>query len=606
MEYPEINRNEPILLLKNISYRQNNKGILNNIDFDLFPGEIHALVGEHRAGKTALVKLISGELHKTGGEIFLRGRPIDNLNPTTALRQKIGIINQEPQIIPNLTAVENITAGTIPTAIINHSYRMSVVHTCRDILNGLGITIDLSLPIELLSTSEQQMVEIARLIYLDSDILVLDDIGSRFTPKEMRTVLKLLRNIKKQGKSVIFIDSDIDNVLSIADRVTILHHGFSGETEKVKNLDRLKLLKLTYNFALNIDQDASKDNTLIMLEQYNENVIANLPAGVIVLDPENCLAAINKTAGKILDLDIADWFGKPAAILFQELEINESEGILNAIQNHEIQSWDRVLLRVKQSLKLKTIPYRDRNNVFRGTFVLFEDLTQDITIKEYLIRAEKISSVAELAAGVSHEINNPLGIMSNYLQLLKYKNLDEDTAEKLEKMETQLGRIKEITGSLLSFSRFKNFPDRDVNLSDLLNEVVILLNHKIATKSIKLDLAMPAECIIKGSENRLRQVFVNIISNAIEAVPENGRIQVFVEYSELYAEVNIKDNGYGIPPDIQENIFDPFFSTKLTRGNAGLGLSICQHIIEAHKGLITFESRPGDYTVFKIRLPIKQ
>ena len=603
MESPENSHRRPILQLRNISLSQDGQAILNHINFDLYPGEIHALVGEHRAGKTPLIKLIAGELKKTDGTILIRGRRVDNMTPTLALRNKIGVISQEQQSIDNLTALENVIAGTIPRAWISHKYRVKSIHRCREILKELETDINLAIPVSELSTAERQMVELARLVYLDSDILILDDIGGRFTRREMRTVLRFLTKARDQGKSVIFIDSDIDNVLSIADRVTVLHHGFSGGTENVKDLDRLKLLKLTYNFALNIDEDMRDDSHLVLLQQYNENVIADLPAGVMVFDIRNRLGTLNRTAGRILGMDLKTPLGRPAEDIIGEMDLHEAEDIIDAVYKREIRSWDRVNLGADQSIKIKTIPYGDKNQIFQGTMVLVEDVTMDMTIKEYLVRAEKISSVAELAAGVSHEINNPLGIISNYLQVLKYKNLDGDVREKLEKMELQLDRIKETTGSLLSFSGFKDIPDREFDLIALLNEVVVLLNHKIAGKSVKVTKKLPEKRMIKGSENRLRQVFVNLVSNAIEAVPERGRIDISLQLNTPYVEVRIQDNGYGIPPEIQEEIFNPFFSTKMTRENAGLGLSICQHIVEAHKGLLTFESQPGDYTFFTVCLP---
>lgn len=112
---------------------------------------------------------------------------------------------------------------------------------------------------------------------------------------------------------------------------------------------------------------------------------------------------------------------------------------------------------------------------------------------------------------------------------------------------------------------------------------------------------------IVGDENRLKQLFLNLLLNSIDAVLDGGTVRVRVAASreDRFAEVTVSDNGYGIPAEIQGKIFDPFFSTKVNKKNVGLGLSICQHIAEAHEGIITFTSVPGELTEFKVKLPLR-
>jgi two-component system sensor histidine kinase AtoS len=601
----------PALELKNIHFSIGNYQILQNVSLTLNSGEIHAVVGEHNAGKTSLVRVMGGEVPPDRGQILIRGVPHNRLSIQGALKERVGIVHQDPQVIPNLSALENIVSGTIPPGVLRHKYILNNIARCRSIFEEyLGSCPDLGIPLSHLSPKEQQMVELARVIYRDSSLIIVDDVGRRFNPQEMSVILQFLKEARERGKAVLFVDTDIDNVLAVADRVTTLHNGFVGETEETRHLDRVKLLKLTYNFALNIEPDRDPRSPLVVSKHYNEQVIANLPSGVIILDGENRVSLANRAAEQILDRTAASLGNLALEDLFSPLSDEVRSELVEAVSLRQGRSWDVLVLASDLTVRIRTMPYVDDGGDFKGTIILIENNTMDSSVKDYLARAEKISTIAELAAGVSHEINNPLAIINNYLQILKMKTLDDDTADKLARIEGQLKRITDITGSLLSFSRFKEAPLSPIDLVPLLNEVTVLLSYKTSRKELRLNMKnIKGECWVRGDESRLRQVFVNLLNNSIEAVPVRGRIDMMIEKEEgsgdlSYMVVSLRDNGCGIPHEIQAKIFDPFFSTKITRENAGLGLSICQHIIESHKGLLTFDSRPGESTVFRVYLPV--
>ena len=255
-------------------------------------------------------------------------------------------------------------------------------------------------------------------------------------------------------------------------------------------------------------------------------------------------------------------------------------------------------------LRFKSIPLYDPDRTYYGTNIFIEDVSFDYDTKEYLLRAERIASTGDLAAGVAHEINNPLGIIQNYVEILSLSTEDEESREQLSQIKKELTRIVEIVGSLLSFSRVQTNPQRTFSIHTLLDEVILLLGHKLRDKDVKLVRKYTeASVFIKGYENKLKQLFMNLIMNAFEAVLTGGIIRVETESFKEHIEISISDNGYGIPDKVNSDIFKPFFSTKMTKTNTGLGLSICQHIAETHKGIITFESHPGNWTTFSVKLP---
>ena len=181
---------------------------------------------------------------------------------------------------------------------------------------------------------------------------------------------------------------------------------------------------------------------------------------------------------------------------------------------------------------------------------------------------------------------------------------DPDTA-RLGKIERELNRIGEIIGSLLSFSKVRKVPMEPLRVDRIVGEVALLVEHKMREKSINLRL--PARCeeiLVYGDENSLKQVFVNLLINSIEAVLDHGTIEITVRRIEPddCVEVAIVDDGCGIPHELMDRIFDPFFSTKAGKKNTGLGLSICQHIVESHEGVILCEC--NGKTVMSVRLPI--
>jgi len=594
-----------ILKLSNIHHKYNNITALNGVDFDLYKGEIHALTGDHRSGKSTLAKILTGYERKQSGEIYLNGKTMQSFTPRTAIANRIGMVYQEQKIIPSMNAVENIYIGRMPHFYISKKDRQSMQQECSKLFKTFSIDIDADLPVEILSDGERQVIEIARVLSLGTEIIIVDEISRRFTPIELDMAFKILRTCKEQGKSVIYITSNIDEIFNIADRVTVLKEGVRRGTEAVNSIDRSRLINMAYSFALNLEEEKQENDKLHFLNRYDESIIKDLPVGMILLDRENNILLTNPAADKTLGINGE----KFSALhnLIDKLEEKIRTDLVEKINNHELFVWNKISLNNNKIVKLKTYPiYNERDN-FIGTDLFIEDISVDYVTKEYLLRAEKVASTAELAAGVAHEINNPLGIMQNYIELLKLKERDEEDSSTIIQIEKELNRIVEIVGSLLSFSKVKTQEKRKINITLLLDELIMLLGYKIYPKRLTITKNyIDRDIFISGQENKLKQLFMNLIINAIEAVLDMGTIKISVKKNraEDSLTISISDDGYGIPDDIHKDIFTPFYSTKMTKTNTGLGLSICQHIAESHEGIITFTSTPGKGTVFSIQLPL--
>ncbi len=596
----------PILLMKNIHVNYGKINALKGVDFDLLPGEIHGLVGEHRAGKSTLVRVLSGAVEKQHGEIILFGEKIDNLNPGSSIKHKIGILYQNLNIIPSINAIENIFAGKMPIFWKGFKKYGIMVKRAKEIFSKLKVNIDLEVPLGQLSTGQQCMVELARVLSFDPDILIFDEISSKLTPLEMEIIYSIIFDFKKQNKSIIYISHNMDEIFEFADRVTIMKDGLRRGTEEIKDLDKIKLINMTYSFVLSREELQLDNKELYALKKHNENIIKNLPVGVAILDIFKKVYLVNYAFMKILNLHEKEIINQYLEKILDKEFIDEKKEIFSKIDNKEEYTWNEIKLDNNKIVKINIFPFKDEDYKNIGTILLIEDITKDYFFKDYLLRTEKITSVAELAAGIAHEINNPLGVVLNYIKLIEKQNLVMDQGKnKLEEIEVELIKIKEIVESLLSFSKMKNLPMKPINLVTVINDVILLLNHKFKEKNINLKWSNKFSSIeIEGSENRLRQVFINLIINSIEAVLNEGNIEITtnIDHKKHYVEVLVIDDGYGIPKEIMNKIFNPFFSTKPGKNNTGLGLSICQYIIEMHQGIINCYCK--DKTVFSVRLPM--
>ncbi|MCK5251245.1 MAG: GHKL domain-containing protein, partial [Spirochaetaceae bacterium] len=427
--------------------------------------------------------------------------------------------------------------------------------------------------------------------------------------EELVHLFRILEDFRKAGKSIIYITQNFDEIFELADRVTVLQDGYRKSTETVAELDRMRLYRLAFDAVLETPGTQSRgvpeeERQLLALRRYSHSLIEDLPVGVMIFDREGMVYQANHSAAGILETEPSFLIGRTLGdfSLSEDRLINDE--IRTTLSNRGKGAWEGVSIGRAKFVKARILPLHDEDFSYLGALLTLEDASLSASVKEYLTEAEKHQYTAELAAGVAHEVNNPLGIINNYLELLKLKERDDDDLIKLDKIQKEIRRITEIVGSLLSFSRLPRKNEAVVSLVELLDEVLLLLGHRFAEKRIKLEKRFQTDpALTKGDENRLKQVFINLLMNSLEAVLDEGRIAVDISKAGEFLRVRVSDNGHGIPLDLEESVFQPFFTTKLTKTNTGLGLSICDHIIKAHGGTLSYESTPGEWTSFDVLLP---
>lgn len=357
------------------------------------------------------------------------------------------------------------------------------------------------------------------------------------------------------------------------------------------------------------------------LPEFYANVIDSVGDGVIVLDMSGKVMLINPVAEVITGFSRRISIGQPFSQLFKGeqslLEIvNKSAASGMSISDHENIVLSRNGKLVPIGVTASPLLLTDGSNA--GTIVLLRDLTNIRELEEAVRKADRLSALGILAAGLAHEIKNPLGGIRGAAQLLEMELAEDDELRECTQVVLkEVQRVNRIVEELLDLSSPRKLNLVGVNLHKILAHIVFLQQQATEGKSITfqryLDPSIPA---ILGDEGRLTQLFLNLIKNAVEAVGDSGLIEissrVVSEYSmtqrgerrSRMVAIEISDNGSGIPQAELENLFTPFYTTK--EKGTGLGLAICQKIVAEHRGMIRVDSVEGKGTMFTIMLPLAQ
>ena len=253
---------------------------------------------------------------------------------------------------------------------------------------------------------------------------------------------------------------------------------------------------------------------------------------------------------------------------------------------------------------------RDDKNTVRGIILIFQDITRFVEMEETVRRQKQLAAVGSLAAGIAHEIRNPLASLSGSIQVLQSGlDLEDDDKHLMDIVVRETDRLNMIITEFLEYARPHTSQKEHIQLTSMLEETMMLLkNSKNFKDDVKIKIDMDSQVILKGDAQRLRQVFWNLLINACQAMPRGGEITIstgpcsHADADVRWCEIIIADTGHGIALEHQDKIFEPFFTTR--SGGTGLGLAIVYRIIEDHRGSITVETEEGKGTKFRIRIPL--
>ena len=349
------------------------------------------------------------------------------------------------------------------------------------------------------------------------------------------------------------------------------------------------------------------------LKDFNENIVESINVGVMALDMEDRIESWNAQMEvmyamprwQTLTQSVRGIF--PAEFAEEFYRVRQNPGI-NNLYKFRLQT----PAGETRTVNVAIAPLVTRKFQVIGRLVIMDDITERVELEGQLSQADKLSSIGLLAAGVAHEVNTPLAVISSYTQMLaKQLQGDPQKSGLLDKITRQTFRASEIVNNLLNFSRTSGTEFGDVDVNKVIIDTLALLEHqfKIAKVQVHSDLTAGISAI-QGNPGRLQQVFLNLFLNAKDAMPGGGRIEVATSNGDMVS-VRVSDTGSGIAPEHIQRIYDPFFTTKTApkegqnRGT-GLGLSVTYGIIQEHAGKIRVESNPGAGTTFALDFPLSR
>jgi two-component system, NtrC family, sensor kinase len=377
----------------------------------------------------------------------------------------------------------------------------------------------------------------------------------------------------------------------------------------------LAALALSADFAIEV---AAQSREIDEQRRFTGLIIDSLPVGLYVVDRDYRIQIWNRqreTGAPGLRRD--EVVGRQVFEVLTRQPAKELRAEFDRVfQTGEVQQaeLDVILGGEARSFRLTKIPMRLGGDAISHVITIGEDVTDSRRIQGQIMQSEKLAAIGQLAAGVMHEINNPLATISACVAAISGRLDDAAGTERpaveeyLELIDKEVDRCTRIVDGLLDFSRPKGKTKGRVMLNALVDETLFLMKHhkrfKRLTVARELDSALPATM---GNAEQLTQVLMALMLNAVDAMDDRGKLTVRTAKSLSRADevvLEIEDNGIGIPSSEQSKIFEPFYTTKPPGRGTGLGLSICYGIVEDHRGRIEVDSQPGRGTTFRVFLPV--
>jgi PAS domain S-box-containing protein len=369
-----------------------------------------------------------------------------------------------------------------------------------------------------------------------------------------------------------------------------------------------------------------KNDELFHSEQQLRTTLASIGDGVITCDAEGRVRLMNKVASDLTGWTIEEALGRPLESVFQVL--NASTGVPVEDPAAKVRERSAIGAVANESILVRKncteldisdtgAPIRDQNGAITGIVLVFRDITMEKRTRQALVSSEKLAVAGRLAASIAHEIHNPLDSVSNMLYLMASGISQEETAQFVAMAQQEIARVTQISRSMLSLYRESTAPV-PVNLKEILDGTLVLLDHLIHERRCSIATSFSGDLTVPGFPSELRQVFTNLVVNAIEAAGDEGKIVIEAthlppgtngngERREDGVLVEVVDSGPGIAETATSNLFQPFFSTKGEQGT-GLGLWVSRGIIRKHGGSINLLSRPDTHgaiaRVFLATVPV--
>ncbi|MBU0559701.1 MAG: PAS domain S-box protein [Bacteroidetes bacterium] len=356
------------------------------------------------------------------------------------------------------------------------------------------------------------------------------------------------------------------------------------------------------------DRLASK---LDMNQRYLKNILHTSEYAIAVIDKEEKFTSWNKGAEELFGFKEHEVLGKSSSLLlpngkkyYEELDYIKKEiqrtNDLKILDTERKTKSGRI---IPVELSVARLP--SRNDEYMGRTVILKDQSQVKHLQQQIDQSEKLAVIGQLAAGIAHEIGNPLASISSLVQLIQRKNNDQVLDDQLVAIKENIDRISGIVRELVDFSRPPSYERAVIQVTDIIKTAVGIVKYDKRVKKVNFETEFDSDLpLIKIVPDQLLQVFVNILINALDAIEGEGTINVKSHHTDDAILIDITDNGHGIEKEIINKIFDPFFTTKDVGKGTGLGLSVSYGIVKNFHGDVFVKSRKNQGSTFTVKLPV--
>ena len=594
------------MTLQDVSIRYGSIRALDHINLKISGGEIHAIVGEHGAGKSTLAKIVANLIVPDSGSILYENSLYGKLNYKETIRSGVRMVFQKIQLNQSLTVAENLFIANKDSfqsrgGLFNPK---KVERKAEDFLRENNFPLKPHDLVANLELSDRALLSIVKNLFDPPKILILDEALEKLSAEGLERIIQALKELSSRGSAILFITHRIDDLYMIADRVSVVRKGEILISDKIGELDKISLIKMAYTQFSNLERHSSQAEEFNKLMKYNEVVLSDLPISLLITNYDNKLRMMNQSARRLFSIDCSRDVGR---IKLEDL-FRSNERIMNfveeAILSGESSSRYNVPLILEgrhYMVNIVIYPIFDSLEWIGNMFIL-EDITEREQLRDQLVLSDKLASLGLLAAGVGHEINNPLGVLSNYLEAFKQNKIAQDEkVSVLEYLFEQINYISQVVGNLISFSENQKQDTVSLNLNAAIRNIVELIRFNGSKNriSIHFDPAGEESVFTQINPGEFKQVILNLFRNAFEVLQDGGNIKIHLSREEVEGESRIRldfqDDGPGIPFDDPSDVFLPFKSSKQTGQNFGLGLSLCYNILKRYGGEISVisENKPG-------------
>lgn len=470
------------------------------------------------------------------------------------------------------------------------------------------------------------------------------DLGGILSDSQLRTFvetsMRVIKEVIESGDYKIADQYLIDaynlfskvevNLLQISE---IFHHGRNSllncvEKDKSHDLDPVILLRFLDEIIEQIYarygmlhqnaqmKELTKDRDrlakkLEMNQLYLKNILHNSETAIAVIDENEIFTDWNAGAVNMFGFNEKEVIGKPSSLLLPDVDKFSDE--LMFIKSEVLKSGDVKILDTQRKRKdgriipveLNVAKLPSGNGEYVGRTVIIKDKSHVKELQQQIDQSEKLAVIGQLAAGVAHEIGNPLASISSLVQLIQRRNKDEILNEQLITIKENIDRISKIVRELVDFSRPPSYEKAFIQVTEVINTAVGIVKYDKRVKNVNFETDLdPNLPLIRIVPDQLLQVFVNILINALDAIEGEGTVGVRSYQEDDYTCVRISDDGCGMEKKVIEKIFDPFFTTKTVGKGTGLGLSVSYGIIKNFQGDILVKSEVEKGSIFTIKLPV--